>query len=314
MSDSHSTQLNRYRRLRKQRGAKTNLSATLKALIMAAITSLGAAALAAASTGAEPAPTTPQLSVQLWSVKEDVAKDFTGTLKRLAAMGFQGVEFARDFGPYANDPQGLREFLAANGLQVSGAHVLMDQLQGANLDATVAFYQTLGCKYLIVPMDLRAFKIDTAKDVAADLQAVQQKLAPLGMQVGYHNHKPEMMGEPGQTPWDVIASNTSPSVILQQDVAWTVAAGKSPFDIIRAYPGRIITTHYKAAVPGGGEAQQPIIGKDAIDWAALLHANSTLGGTLWIVVEQEVYPDGMTPMQSVEASLKGLQAIMAKPQ
>lgn len=274
--------------------------------MMAAITAIGANASAADS-----APTSPQVSVQLWSVKEDVARDFTGTLKSLAAMGFQGVEFARDFGPYANDPQGLREFLAANGLQVSGAHVMMDQLQGAKFDATVAFYQALGCKYLIVPMDMRAFKAETAGALAADLTAVQEKLAPLGMQVGYHNHKPEMLGDPGKTPWDVIAGNTPQSVVLQQDVAWTVAAGKNPIDIIEASPGRILTTHYKAAVPGGGDAQQPIIGKDAMDWKALLRANSSVGGTLWLVVEQEVYPDGMTPLQSVEASLQGLQAIMA---
>lgn len=297
-------------RLRNRRGAATGLSATLKAFIMAIITTLGAAA---GTTAAEIAPTSPQVSVQLWSVKDDVARDFTGTLKSLAAMGFKGVEFARDFGPYASDPNGLREFLAANGLQASGAHVMMDQLQGANLDATVAFYQALGCKYLVVPMDMRAFKAETAGDLAADLTAVQEKLTPLGMQVGYHNHKPEMLGEAGKTPWDVIAGNTPQSVVLQQDVAWTVAAGKNPIDIIEAYPGRILTTHYKAAVPGGGDAQQPIIGKDAMDWRALLHANSTVGGTLWVVVEQEVYPDGLTPLQSVEASLQGLQAIMAKP-
>lgn len=267
--------------------------------------------MGANASAADSAPTSPHVSVQLWSVKEDVARDFTGTLKSLAAMGFQGVEFARDFGPYANDPQGLREFLAANGLQVSGAHVMMDQLQGAKFDATAAFYQALGCKYLIVPMDMRAFKVETAGSLAADLTAVQEKLAPLGMQVGYHNHKLEMLGEPGNTPWDVIAGNTPPSVVLQQDVAWTVAAGKNPIDIIEASPGRILTTHYKAAVPGGGDAQQPIIGKDAMDWKALLRANSTVGGTLWLVVEQEVYPDGMTPLQSVEASLQGLQAIMA---
>lgn len=278
---------------------------------MVVTTLIGAASVTTATAAADPAPTSPQLSVQLWSVKEDVARDFTATLKSLAAMGFQGVEFARDFGPYANDPNGLREFLAANGLQVSGAHVLMDQLQGANFDATVAFYQALGCKYLIVPMDPRAFKVESAKDVAADLTAVQQKLVPLRMQVGYHNHKPEMLGEPGKTPWDVIGGNTPPSVILQQDVAWTAAAGKNPIDVIKAYPGRILTTHYKAAVPGGGKDQQAIIGKDDTDWKALWQANSTIGGTLWVVVEQELYPEGMTPMQSVAASLQGLQAILA---
>ena len=293
----------------KQWRAMAGLSTALKALIMAAITTLGAAAVAA-----DVAPTSPQLSVQLWSVREDVARDFTGTLKELAAMGFQGVEFARDFGPYANDPQGLRALLADLGLGVSGAHVLMEQLSPANFDATVAFYQALGCQYLIVPMDARAFQAESAKAVAADLEAVQQKLTPLGMQTGYHNHKPEMLGETGRTPWDVIAINTSQSVILQQDVGWTEAAGKNPIDLVNAYPGRTLTTHYKTAVPGGGDAQQPIIGQDSTDWKALIAANSTAGGTLWIVVEQEVYPQGMTPLQSVQASLKGLQAIMADRQ
>lgn len=286
--------------------ASTLLYKILKPTLMMSIIVFSTAVLAA-----DVAPTSPQLSVQLWSVREDVARDFTGTLESLAAMGFKGVEFAGDFGPYANDPQGLRALLSELGLQASGAHVPMEQLSPANLDATVAFYQALGTRYLIVPMDMRAFKVESAKDVAADLQAVQQKLTPLGMQVGYHNHKPEMLGEPGHTPWDVIAANTSPSVILQQDVAWTAAAGKNPIDIINAYPGRIVTTHYKAAVPGGGNVQQAIIGEDTMDWKALLQANSTEGGTLWIVVEQEVYPDGMTPLQSVEASLTGLQEIMA---
>jgi sugar phosphate isomerase/epimerase len=288
------------------------LTKTTKACIMAAMTSVSAVAPGAAALAADLTPTTPQLSVQLWSVRDDVARDFTGTLQALASMGFQGVEFAQDFGPYTNDPEGLRKFLAANGLQVSGAHVQMEQLRGANFDATVAFYRALGCRYLIVSMDSRAFKAETAGAVAADLTAVQQKLAPLGMQVGYHNHKPEMLGEPGKTPWDVIANNTPQSVILQQDVAWTAAAGKSPVDVIRAYPGRIITTHYKAAVPGGGDAQQAIIGADNMDWNALLEANRTSGGTLWLVVEQEVYPPGMTPLQSVAASLKGLRSIIAR--
>ncbi len=264
-----------------------------------------------ASAAAEVAATMPQVSVQLWSVREAVADDFTGTLEKLAAMGFEGVEFAGDFGPYRNDPQGLRTLLADLGLQVSGAHVPLEQLSPAKLAATAAFYQALGCNYLIVPMDPRAFNVETAQDVAADLTAIQQRLAPLYMQTGYHNHKPEMQGEPGRTPWNVIAANTPPSVILQQDVAWTRAAGKNPIDIIHANPGRTLTTHYKAAVPGGGATQQPIIGQDDTDWAALITANTTVGGTLWLVVEQEVYPPGMTPLQSVEASLKGLQASLA---
>jgi sugar phosphate isomerase/epimerase len=282
------------------------LSTYLKVLAMAVITSSSAASFAA-----DVAPTSPQLSVQLWSIKDDVAKDFEGTLKKLADMGFQGVEFAGNFGPYADDPKGLKKFLDKLGLKASGAHVGFDKFSEENFDKTVAFYKAIDCHYLIIPMDHRAFTAEGAKEVAADLEKVQAKLKPHGMHTGYHNHKGEMLGKEGKTPWDVIGKGTSTDVILQQDVGWTEVAGKDPVDFIKAYPGRTITTHYKAAAPEEGNKENPIIGKDTTDWEALIVANRTVGGTLWFVVEQEVYPEGMTPMQSVEASLKGLQKVIA---
>ncbi|HOY23069.1 MAG TPA: sugar phosphate isomerase/epimerase, partial [Cellvibrio sp.] len=69
----------------------------------------GAAILAGYTQAA--APTQPKLSVQLWSVKDAVSADFEGTLKQLKAYGFQGVEFAGNFGKYGDDPQGLKDFL-----------------------------------------------------------------------------------------------------------------------------------------------------------------------------------------------------------
>jgi sugar phosphate isomerase/epimerase len=283
------------------------LSTTIKAITMAALASVSISTFAA-----DVAPTSPQLSVQLWSIKDDVAKDFEGTLKKLKAMGFQGVEFAGNFGAYANDPKGLKAFLEKTGLKASGAHVHFDKLSPENFDATVAFYKAIDCKYLIIPMDERAFTPEGAKAVAADLEAVQKKLAPHGMHTGYHNHKPEMLGEKGKTPWDVIGKNTEQAVILQQDVGWTEVAGKDPVEFVKAYPGRTITTHYKASAPEKGNKEHPIIGQDTTDWKALINANRTVGGTLWLVVEQESYPEGLTPLQSVEASLKGLQKIIAE--
>ena len=256
--------------------------------------------------------TSPQISVQLWSVKDDVAADFTGTLTKLAAMGFKGVEFAGNFGPYSNNPQGLKQLLDKLGLKASGAHVSFEQMNDKNFANTVAFYQAINCKYLIVPMDKRAFTTEGAKLVAAELNAIQQKLTPLGMHTGYHNHAEELQGDEGQTPWDVIGQNTAQNVVLQQDVAWTEAAGKDPIAYIHAYPGRIAITHYKAAAPVPNNPEHPIIGQDTTDWKALIHASKTRGGTHWLVVEQEAYPEGMTPMQSVEASLKGLQKILAE--
>ena len=264
-----------------------------------------------ASSAFAATPTQPQLSVQLWSVKDALTADFEGTLKQLKAYGFQGVEFAGIFGKYADDAKGLKAFLDKTGLKTAAAHVPFDKLSPENFDKTVAFYKAIGCNYLIIPMDKRAFTPEGAKIVAAELEVIEKKLAPHGMHTGYHNHKPEMLGEAGKTPWDVIGTNTSAGVVMQQDVGWTEVAGKNPVDIVKAFPGRTIVTHYKAAAPEAGNTENPIIGKDTTDWKALIEANRTIGGTLWLTVEQEVYPEGMTPMQSVEASLKGLQKELA---
>ena len=194
----------------------TTLSKAIKAATMAAIASVSISTFAA-----DVEPTSPQLSVQLWSIKDEVAADFEGTLKKLKAMGFQGVEFAGNFGPYANDPKGLKAFMDKVGLKASGAHVHFDKLSPENFEATVAFYKAIDCKYLIIPMDRRAFTAEGAKEVAADLEAIQKKLDQHGMHTGYHNHKPEMLGEMGKTPWDVIGKGTQQAVILQQDVGWS---------------------------------------------------------------------------------------------
>ncbi len=258
------------------------------------------------------APTKPQLSVQLWSVKDAVTADFEGTLKQLKAYGFQGVEFAGNFGKYADDAKGLKAFLDKTGLKASAAHVPFDKLSPENFDKTVAFYKAIDCPMLIIPFDKRANTAEGALAIAKELSAIEAKLAPLGMHTGYHNHKQEMLDTGDTTPWDVIAKNTPTSVVLQQDVGWTEVAGKNPVDIVKHYPGRTITTHYKAAAPEEGNKEDPIIGKDTTDWKGLVVANRTIGGTLWLTVEQEVYPAGMTPMQSVEASLKGLQKEIAE--
>lgn len=276
-----------------------------------AIALMSSAALLASYSQAA-APTKPQLSVQLWSVKDAVSADFEGTLKQLKAYGFQGVEFAGNFGKYADDAKGLKEFLDKTGLKASAAHVPFEKLSPENFDKTVAFYKAIDCKMLIIPMDKRAATNEGAKAVAKDLSDIEAKLAPLGMHTGYHNHKAEMLTTDATTPWDVIAKNTPASVVLQQDVGWTEVASKNPVDIVKNYPGRTITTHYKASAPEEGNKEDPIIGKDTTDWKALIVANRTIGGTQWLTVEQEVYPAGLTPMQSVEASLKGLQKEIAE--
>ena len=265
----------------------------------------------AAAGLAQAAPTKPRIGVQLWSVKDEIKQDFEGTMTKIAQLGFQGVEFAGEFGPYKDNPTGLKSFMDKNRLACAGAHMHFDKLSPEQIDATTAFYKTLGCTNLIISMDKRAFTLDGSAEVAKDLSALTGKLASRGMNIGYHNHAEEFAGDVGKTPWDNIAKSTPKATILQQDVGWTTVAGKDPVSYVKKYPGRTVSTHFKAKF-GPGMTGIPIIGQDKTDWAGLTKAARTVGGTDWLIIEQEEYPNGMGQLESVAASLKGLQAVLAK--
>lgn len=252
----------------------------------------------------------PKISVQLWSVQDDVKADFKGTLKQLAAMGFSGVEFANEFGEFSGDAKAIKSVLDELGLQGSGAHISFEQLNEHNFDKTVAFYQTLGVNMLIVGWDDRAWHPEGIKEIVSLLNSLDKKLSPLGMKTGFHNHEHEFGAYQGITYWDYLAQNTSQSVVLQQDVGWTTYAGKDPIEYVKRYPGRTLTTHYKVRLPEGTQGKLPIIGQDTIDWLNLSKANIAVGGTLWFVVEQEEYPNDLTPLQAVEQSKIGLDNIL----
>lgn len=261
-----------------------------------------------AAGGASASPLAPRIGVQLWSVKDEIRRDFEGTLTQLAALGFQGVEFAGEFGRYADDPAGLRAFLDKIGLRCASAHVGLAQF-GDAFEKTTRFYKALGCTDLIVPWEQRALTVEGSPQVAAELSALATRLAALGMRTGYHNHAQEMTGAEGRTPWDILARGTPKQVILQQDVGWTTFAGKDPVAYVKRYPGRSVSMHYKAKF-APGTSGTPIIGQDRTDWAGLTAAATSVGGTAWLIVEQEEYPDGMGQVEAVGASLRGLRAAL----
>lgn len=254
----------------------------------------------------------PEISVQLWSVKDVITQDFTGTLKALANMGFDGVEFAGEFGPYANDAKALKKFLDSIHLKTSGAHVSFKQLNEDNFQKTVAFYKQLNLDTLIIGWDERAWHPQGIKEVVKLLNQLDKKLAPYKIKIGFHNHNHEFDDFQDTTYWDYIATNTTDSVVLQQDVGWTTYAGKDAVAYVKKYPNRTLTTHYKVRLPKGIIGKLPIIGEDTIDWINLLKANINVGGTKWIVIEQEEYPNGLSSLASVALSKKGLDNYINK--
>lgn len=251
------------------------------------------------------------IGVQLWSVKEQLSDDFSGTLVALSNMGFEAVEFAGVFGPYENDPEGLKLFLSSIDLTVSGAHTNFKQLSDENIEKTLTFYKALGANYLMIPWDVRAWHPTLIHEFMADLNRLYPRVKKAGFEFGFHNHDQEFTEFNGETYWDFIAKNSDPEMKLQLDIGWVNFMGLEPIDYVKKYAGRTLTTHYKVRTHPN-ENKSSIIGEDNYDWLKLFDAMKAYGGTQWVIVEQEEYPRGMTELEAVAASKKGLDKLLGK--
>ncbi len=254
-----------------------------------------------------------KISVQLWSVKDELKQDFKGTLKTIAKMGFDGVEFAGNYGPYKDDAAGLKVFLDDLGLKASGAHVHFGDFEGDKFQEAVDYFKVLEAKYLIIPMDNRAFENNTVDVFITDLIKFSERLKPHGLKTGYHNHWQEFEPYKETTFWDYIAQSTANDVVLQMDIGWVEYARKDPVEYVKRYPNRTLTSHYKARPMEGNykNGLLPLIGQDGTDWISVINAQLKFGGTQWFVVEQEEYPNNLTPLEAVEASKQALDGIIA---
>ncbi len=245
------------------------------------------------------------IALQLYSVRDDCAQDFFGTIAKVAAMGYAGVEFAGYHGASASD---IRKVLDDLGLKVAGTHAGFNTLQDDAIDATIEFHQVLGCSNLIVPWlpsETRATP-EACKETADKLNAIGEKLKPFGMRTGFHCHDADMHPlEGGKSAWDLLAEYTTSDFILQYDTANGMAGGADPVQPILNWPGRGISTHLKE---WSGEHGAKVIGEGLIPWAKVFEACETVGGTEWYVVEHESY-EGMTPLEAVDQCLKNLRAM-----
>jgi sugar phosphate isomerase/epimerase len=178
------------------------------------------------------------------------------------------------------------------------------------LQKTIEFHQAIGCKFLIVPGDGDFTHPEKSKALAETFNKTAEILKPLGMACGYHNHTGEFKKDGDKTFWDLFAERTSKDVVLQQDCGWTAAAGLDPVEMMRRYPGRMKSTHFKPTVVKGDAGKKAILGQDSVDWAAVYAGCCEFGGTEWVTIEQETYPDGKSPMECSALSLAGLKKLI----
>jgi len=250
------------------------------------------------------------VAVQLYSVREDCAKDLFGTLKAIAEMGYEGVEFA---GYHGRSAEELRKMLDDLGLKVAGTHTGIDTLRGDELKRTIEFNQTLGNKFLIIPWigeEWRRTKEDWLR-FADFLNELAEKVKPEGMFVGYHNHHFEFQQQfDGQNLWDILFSATKPEVVMQLDTGNAMHGGISAdevVNILKRYPGRAKTIHLKEFSSTNPKA---ILGEGEVKWREVLTLCDTIGGTEWFIIEQETY--AYPPIECVRRCLENLRAIMAE--
>jgi len=269
-----------------------------EALRLGAAGALGTAAVAAGATAwAEEKKRIP-IGVQLYCVRETIAKDIPGHFKALKEMGYEGVDFAGYYGKKAEE---LRKMLDDAGLKCCGTHTGLDTLKGDRLQATIEFNKILGNKYLICPgMDGKT--VQGWKDLAQLFTEIAAKLKPEGMLTGYHAHGGDFKKLEDATPWDVFFSNAGPDVVMQMDTGNCAGAGGDPVAYLKKYPGRTQTIHLKEH--GGG-----VIGEGKLPWKEIFDLCQTIAKTEWYIVEEE--GGGQKAMDVLKRALDNLKKLLA---
>src|SRR5579871_291938 len=147
-----------------------------------------------------------QVGLQLYSVRDDCAKDLPGVLKAVAKMGYTGVEFA---GYHGRSAEELRKMLDEDKLQCYGTHLDLNALLGDNFEKTVAFCKVLGCKFLVVPWlpEERRNSKQAVLETARLFGEIARKLAPYGMSLGWHNENYEFREVDGVQIWETFWAN-----------------------------------------------------------------------------------------------------------
>jgi sugar phosphate isomerase/epimerase len=251
----------------------------------------GAAPLAPLALGTGPFQRTVPVGIELYSVRDELAKDLMGTVRRVAAMGYQVVEF---YSPYFQwtpaQASDVRKLMDDLGIRCRSTHNDASNLAGDNLQKAIELNRTIGSQYLVMASAGRVTGVDGWKGIAGQLASAADTLRPLGMATGFHNHQTEWMPVDGQRPMDILATNTPQDVVLQLDVGTCVEAGANPVEWITSHPGRIRSVHCKDWAPGAGKGYAVLFGEGVSPWAQIFHAAETVGGVEYYLIEQEQGP------------------------
>ncbi len=246
------------------------------------------------------------VALQLYTVRDMAAKDFVGTLKQVAAIGYPGVELGGMYGLQAAE---LKRVLDDLGLKVVGSHVRLADLEN-DLPRVLEETRILENRYIVVPSvpeERRKTSEDWLK-LAQQLTALGIQCHTAGFQLCYHNHAFEFQRFGGQTAHDLLFSHADPDALhAELDVYWARFAGVDPAPIIRRLAGRIPLIHLKDMTASDPPTFAEI-GEGIIDFAPIFEA-SQASGVLWYVVEQDKCQ--RPSLESARISWQNLKRLLA---
>ena len=187
------------------------------------------------------------IALALYTVRDETALDFAGTLRRVAEIGYRAVEFARYGGLSADQ---IAALLRETGLQAPATHVYFNPLT-AEIDEEIDYCRAIDCTYLVLPglpEELR----DPARisELARRMNELGRRCRDAGLQFGYHNHDWEFAGSEGTRFLDLLLDATDPDLVqLELDVYWAAYAGVDPTAFLQEHRGRVPILHLKDMTP-----------------------------------------------------------------
>lgn len=269
--------------------------------------------------------------IQLWTVKEEMAKDPKGTLKALASYGYKQIEsFQGAEGIFwGMTPADFKSFTSDLGLQVISSHTDPEfALKPEKLDAfkkLVEEAQMVGLSHVINPYLGFLKTLDDFKKATEQFNVLGEIAQKAGLKYGYHNHHYSFMKIENEYPQDIMMKGTdADKVDFEMDLYWVIAAQQDPTEWMAKYPGRFKLLHLKDMYksdkieeikktedinPAFPLNASCLLGTGQLDFPKLIQAGKTHGADRFIM-EQERF-DGTTLLQAAEKNAQYLKALTA---
>ena len=238
------------------------------------------------------------VALQLYSVREALAKDFTGVMKKVADIGYVGVEPIFNL-PGTTTAEAARLFKEL-GLEAPSAHTPLPVGKDAN--RVLDFMAVMGCQRIVSGKGPDSFETMHLIKQTCDLfNQAQAVAAENGLAFGIHNHWWEFLQVEGRYVYQVMLEHLDPGVFFEVDTYWIKAAGVDPAQVVKEFGPRAPLLHIKDG-PAVKDEPQVAVGDGVLDFPSIVQAGE--GAAEWLIVELDHCATDM--MEAVEKSYQYL--------